>query len=157
MSATLTVTIISAITAALRVVGRLLGLRTRPSAKQIAERDAHDARAASAQGNTTAVNARVERERIRKGLVIPLLATMLLTAGCGCSLLRIDPPPPPADLPPAVVVVSADRYQYPMTNATGVAGWFVPLAVHGEMMEAVALVDFYRSQNRFNPKNKGSK
>lgn len=71
-----------------------------------------------------------------------------IVAGCGCSLLTPDPPPAPADLPPAVVVVSADRWQYPMTNAAGVAGWFVPTVVHAEMMEAVVLADYYRSTNR---------
>ena len=55
-------------------------------------------------------------------------------------------PAPPADHAPAVVVVPADRWQYPMTNEAGVAGWFVPLAVHIEMMEAVQLVGYYRSQ-----------
>lgn len=70
-----------------------------------------------------------------------------LLAGCGCSLLRPIAPPVPADLPPAVVVVSADRWQYPMTNGAGVAGWFVPAAVHAEMMEAVALVEWYRYQH----------
>lgn len=155
MSATVTVTILSIISAAIRFAGQLVGLRTRPSAKQLAEKAAHDARAASAQGAATAVNAAIERERIRKGLVVPLLAAMLLTAGCGCSLLRPTSPPAPADLPPAVVVISADRYQYPMTNDAGVVGWFVPIAVHAEMMEAVALVDYYRSQNRFKPPKKG--
>lgn len=82
--------------------------------------------------------------------LLAIVPTMLLFTGCGCSLLRPTPPPAPADLPPAVVVISADRYQYPTTNAVGVAGWFVPLAVHAEMMEAVALVDYYRSQH--NPK-----
>ena len=76
-----------------------------------------------------------------------IIGAIILTTGCGCSLIRADPPPAPADLPPAVVVVSADRYQYPMTNTAGVAGWFVPTAVHAEMMEAVALVDYYRSQH----------
>lgn len=90
-----------------------------------------------------------------------ILALAAITAGCGCSLLAPAQPPAPADLPPAVVVVSADRYQYPMTNAAGVAGWFVPLAAHAEMMEAVALVEYYRSQygravSRPQPTPKGS-
>jgi len=75
-----------------------------------------------------------------------------LLSGCGCSLLAPAPPPAPADLPPAVVVISADRYQYPMTNAAGVAGWFVPAAVHAEYCEAVALVDYYRSLHTPTPK-----
>lgn len=149
MSAALTVTIITAITAVIRVIGQAIGLRTRPSARQRAEKAAHDARAASATGDATAVNARVERDRIRRALALPLLASLLLAAGCGCSLLKPTPPPAPADLPPTVVVIGADRYQYFYTNAAGVAGWFVPLAVHAEMMEAVALVDYYRSQPRF--------
>jgi hypothetical protein len=66
------------------------------------------------------------------------------------------PPPPPADVPPAVVVIPSDRYQYPMTNSLGVAGWFVPLAVHADMMESVALVEYYRSQVNPNPKLKGT-
>ena len=68
MSAALTVTIISAITAIIRVIGQAIGLRLRPSARQRAEKAAHDARAASAQGNADAVNAAVERERIRRTL-----------------------------------------------------------------------------------------
>jgi hypothetical protein len=35
------------------------------------------------------------------------------------------------------VVVDSSRYQYMMTNDVGVVGWFVPVAVHAEMMEAV--------------------
>ena len=43
-----------------------------------------------------------------------------------------------------------------MTNSLGVAGWFVPLAVHADMMESVALVEYYRSQVNPNPKLKGT-
>jgi hypothetical protein len=32
-----------------------------------------------------------------------------------------------------------------MTNSAGVAGWFVPLAVHAEYCEALALVAYYRT------------
>lgn len=78
--------------------------------------------------------------------LLAIVPAFVLAAGCGCSLLRPTPPPAPADLPPAVIVINADRYQYFTTNASGVAGWFVPLAVHAEMMEAVALVEYYRSQ-----------
>lgn len=81
MSATLAVSIISVIAAALRVVGQILGLRTRPTAAQRAEKAAHDARAASAKGNAAAVNAQVERERIRRQL-IAILALGLLCSGC---------------------------------------------------------------------------
>jgi hypothetical protein len=112
-----------------------------------AEKAAHDARAASAAGDVTVVNGQVERDRVRRSLGV--MALLLLLSGCGCSLLDpVRPPPPPADLPPAVVVIPSDRYQYPMTNSLGVSGWFVPLAVHAEMMEAVALVDYYRQQSR---------
>ena len=75
-----------------------------------------------------------------------------ILSGCGCSLLAPAAPPAPADLPPSVVVVPGDRWQYPMTNAQGVAGWFVPLAVHAEYCEAVALVEYYRSLHKPTPK-----
>lgn len=72
----------------------------------------------------------------------------ILIAGCGCSLLAPRPTPAPSDLPPAVIVITADRWQYPMTNSVGIRGWFVPAAVHAEYAEAVALVDYYRSLNQ---------
>ena len=81
MSASLAISIISVIAAALRVIGQAIGLRTRPSARQRAEKAAHDARAASATGDTTAVNAKVERERIRRQL-IAIIALGLLCSGC---------------------------------------------------------------------------
>ena len=68
MSASVAVAILGAIAAAIRVAGQVLGLRTRPSARQRAEKAAHDARAASAQGDAHAVNAALERERIRRTL-----------------------------------------------------------------------------------------
>ena len=76
------------------------------------------------------------------------LGALILAAGCGCSLFRGAPLPAPADLAPTVVVVSADRYQYFYTNTAGIPGWFVPVAVHAEYCEAVALVNYYRSQNK---------
>lgn len=145
----LTITVLGLLTATLNIVRTVLGRLTRPSARQRAEKAAHDARAASALGDARAVNAAVERERLKASLpvAIILLCGATLLAGCGCSLLRGTAPPPPDDLPPAIVIIPADRYQYPMTNDAGVAGWFVPLAVHTEMLEAVALVDYYRSQS----------
>jgi len=78
-----------------------------------------------------------------------ITALCALLSGCGCSLLDpVRPPPPPPDLPPAVVVIPSDRYQYPMTNHLGVAGWFVPLAVHADYCEALALVEYFRSQTQ---------
>jgi len=122
--------------------------KPRATPAQRAERSIHDARAASAQGDAAAVNAQVERDRVRRSLGVMALL-LLLTAGCGCSALRaILAPDPNATLPdlvPAVVVIPADRYQYPMVGTNGVAGWFVPLAVHAEYCEALALVAYYRT------------
>lgn len=39
------------------------------------------------------------------------------------------------------VYIPQDRYQYPMTNELGVVGWFVPNAVHSEMMEAMVYMN----------------
>jgi len=147
MSISTTISILGLLTAGINLLRQALGLRTRPSAAQRAEKAAHDARAASAAGDVTLVNGQVERDRVRRSLGV--MALLLLLSGCGCSLLDpVSPPPPPPDLPPAVVVIPSDRYQYPMTNSLGVSGWFVPLAVHAHMMEAVALVEYYRSQTK---------
>ncbi|HPK71592.1 MAG TPA: hypothetical protein PLN93_06600 [Vicinamibacterales bacterium] len=80
MSASITVGILALVTAALRCISGWLGLRTRPSARQRAEKAAHDARAASAKGDAAAVNAAAERARVRRALCIPL--ALLLLAGC---------------------------------------------------------------------------
>ena len=121
--------------------------RAAPSPKDQAEAEAHKARAASVAGHTAEVNARVERYRMRKGLALACLVGLTLS---GCSLLREAPLPlePPLRTVPAVVVISADRWQYPLTNSAGVVGWFVPSAVHADMMEAVELVEYYRAQLR---------
>ncbi len=146
MGAGTIVSIVGLVTALVNLARTVYGRVTRPTARQLADKAAHDARAASALGDANAVNGQVERDRVRRSLGLIPAVFCILCAGCGCSLLEPAAPPPPADLPPAVVVVSADRWQYPMTNAAGVAGWFVPLSVHAEMMEAVALAEWYRSQ-----------
>jgi hypothetical protein len=123
--------------------------RPRSTPAQRAERAIHDARAASAQGDAAAVNAQAERDRVRRSLGVMCVLFTLAAAGCGCAAIRaILTPDPDATLPdlvPAVVVISADRYQYPMVSTNGVAGWFVPLAVHAEYCEALALVAYYRT------------
>lgn len=145
--------IISGISAVLGVLREWLHLRRRPAPPtpaQQAAQDVHAARAASAQGNATAINAQAEQHRVRKALCLLLLSGLLISGCGGCGTLKrlVSPvPDPPAPLIPAVVVVSADRYQYPMTNSAGISGWFVPAAVHAEMMEAITLVDYYRSLN----------
>lgn len=82
MSASLTIAVLSTIAAVIRVVGQALGLRTRPTARQLAERAAHDARAASAQGDTTAVNTAIERERIKRHLLVFIAIGLLFCSGC---------------------------------------------------------------------------
>lgn len=75
MSVACTTSILSLLAAALNILGRLIGIRTRPTAKQLAEKAAHAARAASATGDSRAVNAAVERERIKSSLNLALLLT----------------------------------------------------------------------------------
>jgi hypothetical protein len=150
--------ILGLLTSALSLARELLYRLRRPRSTpaQRAERAIHDARAASAQGDAAKVNGQAERDRVRRSLGV--MAILLLLSGCGCSALRaIMQPDPDATLPdlvPAVVVISSDRYQYPMVSTNGIPGWFVPLAVHADMMESVALVEYYRSQ--VNPKPKGT-
>jgi hypothetical protein len=149
MSISSSITIIGLLTALVRFAGAALSRLRKPIAtpRQRAERAIHDARAASAQGDAAKVNGQAERDRVRRSLGV--MAVLLLLSGCGCSALRAiltpDPDATLPDLPPAVVVIPSDRYQYPMTNSLGVAGWFVPLAVHAEYCEALALVAYYRS------------
>jgi len=81
VSTSLAIGILAVITAALRCVSGWLGLRTRPTARQRAEKAAHDARAASAQGDARAVNTQTERERIRRALAFAA-ACGLLCSGC---------------------------------------------------------------------------
>lgn len=151
-----TTSIIGLLTAIINFGLAIITRISRPTARQRAAKAIHDARAASATGDATTVNAITEKNRVEKQLLILLPLLLLLLSGCGCSLLSPRQPAPPDDLPPAIVVVPADRYQYMTTNEAGVVGWFVPLAVHIEFMEAVALVDYYRSQQNTTP-NKGKK
>jgi hypothetical protein len=149
MSATLS--ILGVLTASLNLGRTLLQRLRRPVATplQRAERAIHDARAASAQGDAAKVNVQAERDRVRRSLGVMCVLFTLAAAGCGCATIRaILQPDPDATLPdlvPAVVVIPADRYQYPMTNSAGIPGWFVPLAVHAEYCEAMALVAYYRT------------
>jgi hypothetical protein len=142
--------ILGLLTSALSLSRELLYRLRRPRSTpaQRAERAIHDARAASAQGDAAGVNAQAERDRVRRSLGV-MAILLLLTAGCGCSALRTflapDPDATLPDLVPAVVVISADRYQYPMVSTNGIPGWFVPLAVHAEYCEALALVAYYRT------------
>lgn len=126
----------------LEVMRRRNRARKEPTAQDQAETAAHQARAESAAGDAQAVNARMERFRIRRGLCL-VGALAVFGAASGCSLLWDTPDAPTA---PTVVVVAGDRWQYPVTNDAGVAGWFVPSAVHAEMMEAVTLLEYYRSK-----------
>ena len=148
--------ILGLLTSALSLARELLYRLRRPRSTpaQRAELAIHDARAASAQGDAAKVNGQAERDRVRRSLGV--MAILLLLSGCGCSALRaILQPDPDATLPdlvPAVVVISADRYQYPMVSTNGVAGWFVPLAVHAEYCEAMAFSAYIRSLNTTTPK-----
>ena len=148
--------ILGLLTSALSLARELLYRLRRPRSTpaQRAERAIHDARAASAQGDAAKVNGQAERDRVRRSLGV--MAILLLLSGCGCSALRaILTPDPDATLPdlvPAVVVISADRYQYPMVSTNGIPGWFVPLAVHAEYCEALAFSAYIRSLNTTTPK-----
>lgn len=141
--------ILGLLTSALSLARELLYRLRRPRATplQRAERAIHDARAASAQGDTATVNGQAERDRVRRSLGAMLI--LLLLSGCGCATIRAflqpDPDATLPDLVPAVVVISSDRYQYPMVSTNGVPGWFVPAAVHAEYCEALALVAYYRT------------
>lgn len=139
--------ILGLLAAILNLARAVLARVSRPTARQRAAKAIHDARAASAQGDVKAVNVVTERARIDNQLLAFITLALVTLTGCGCSLLN-NKQAPTEDFPPAVVVVSADRYQYIMTNDAGVVGWFVPLAVHIEFMEAVELVGYYRSQKK---------
>lgn len=80
MGASVAVSVIGLVTAIFNILRTALGRATRPSARQRAEKAAHDARAASAQGDTAAINTAIERERIRRTLLA--LCCGLLCAGC---------------------------------------------------------------------------
>ena len=139
--------ILGLLAAVVNLARAVLARVSRPTARQRAAKAIHDARAASATGDAPAVNAITERARIDNQLLAFVTLALITLTGCGCSLLRNNNKTTDSDdYPPAVVVVSADRYQYIMTNEAGVVGWFVPLAVHIEFMEAVELVGYYRSQ-----------
>jgi len=71
-----------------------------------------------------------------KKLLFVVLASMLMS---GCRGPKVIEKP---------VYISADRHQYMMTNEVGVVGWFVPVAVHAEMMEALILMEQTRNENR---------
>jgi hypothetical protein len=143
--------ILGLLTSALSLARELLYRLRRPRSTpaQRAEREIHDARAASTQGDAAKVNGQAERDRVRRSLGVMCVLFTLAAAGCGCATIRaIVQPDPDATLPdlvPAVVVISADRYQYPMVSTNGVPGWFVPAAVHAEYCEALALVAYYRT------------
>jgi hypothetical protein len=143
--------ILGLLTSALSLARELLYRLRRPRATpaQRAERAIHDARAASAQGDAAKVNGQAERDRVRRSLGVMCVLFTLSAAGCGCATIRaILQPDPDATLPdlvPAVVVIPSDRYQYPMVSTNGIPGWFVPLAVHAEYCEALALVAYYRT------------
>lgn len=152
--------IIGAVGAALRVLAEVLRLRRRPAGpthEQRAELDVHKARAQTAAGDARSINARTERNRIQRrlhGLVPALLVpACLMAAGCGCASLRgilwpSEPAEPAEPATPAVVVVSADRYVYPLTNAVGIVGWFVPAAVMADYQEALVLCNYYRAKEQ---------
>jgi hypothetical protein len=147
---TLTLGILSALTAFFGIVREVLRRRNTPKStltpKQSAEVEAHKARHASAEGNSESVNARMERYRLRKNLAFVGLAGMLFS-GCAFSHSIMAPEPDLVTVP-SVVVVSADRWQYPMTNSVGVSGWFVPAAVHADFMESIELIEYYKTKEK---------
>jgi hypothetical protein len=117
----------------------------RPSRRRQMEIDVHAARSASASGDAEEANRIAERNRVQRMLPLFLLASMMLS-GCGCAAFRGWSRNENHAAEPRTVVVSADRWMYPMTNEAGVAGWFVPSAVHAEMMEALIIVEDIRAR-----------
>jgi hypothetical protein len=128
------------------VAGVVAGLFRRPSRRRQLELDVHAARAASATGDASEANRIAERNRVRRTLPAIFAAAALLLSGCGCQSIRGWLAPEDHAAEPRTVVVSADRWMYPMTNDHGTAGWFVPAAVHAEMMEALVLVEGIRAK-----------
>jgi hypothetical protein len=113
-----------------------------PTPRERAIEEARAAREASARGDAEEVNARVERARLRRLGAFLAIASLL----CGGCVIR-GPATGRATWEPAPVAYAVDgsRWQHPATNAAGVAGWFVPAAVHAEMMEALELLEYYRA------------
>ena len=69
--------------AALVNLGRAIITRiSLPNARQRAAKAAHDARAASAQGDAKTVNAITERHRIEDALPVLIIGAMLVMGGC---------------------------------------------------------------------------
>jgi len=118
----------------------------RPSRRRQLELEVHAARAASACGDAAQVNRAAERNRVQRRLPLAVAAAALLLSGCGCRSIHGWLRPEDHAAAPPTVVVPADRWQYPYTNSAGVAGWFVPLAVHTEMMEALVIVESIRAR-----------
>ena len=117
-----------------------------PTPRERAIEEARAAREASARGDAEEVNARVERARLRRLGAFLGIASLLCGAGCivrGPAAGRATWEPAPA---PVAYVVDGSRWQHPATNAAGVSGWFVPAAVHAEMMEALELVEYYKAK-----------
>lgn len=144
--------ILGLLAAILNLARAVLARVSRPTARQRAAKAIHDARAASATGDATTVNAITEKARIENQLLAIISLSLLLLTGCGCSLIKHGTSLPwqgstsQPDQPPKVVVIPADRQQYLMTNSVGTVGWFVPLAVHTEFMEALELLNYYRQK-----------
>ena len=63
-----------------------------------------------------------------KKLSVFILLVIVLSSS-GCAIFRT-----PKE---KIIVISADRYQYPMTSTNGVSGWFVPNAVLADYQEAL--------------------
>ena len=74
---------------------------------------------------------------MKKLIVYGLLLSALIVTS-GCAIFRT-----PKE---KIIVISADRYQYPMTNETGIAGWFVPNAVLADYQEALVELKYYKDK-----------
>lgn len=73
-----------------------------------------------------------------KRLVLCAVVLSALLMGTGCAIFR--------EPKEKIIVISADRYQYPMTNETGIAGWFVPNAVLADYQEALVELKYYKDK-----------
>lgn len=143
-----TITIAGVITSALGVIRALISWlakpRPKPNPKDVAENNVHKARQASAEGNAKDVNARMERYRMRKRMAVVCVAGLALAGGC--LSVKDQEQADVVHVIPDVVVVDSSRWQYPMTNDLGVSGWFVPVSVHADFMEAIELVEYYKGK-----------
>ena len=73
-----------------------------------------------------------------KKLILSAIILSIVFTCSGCAIFR-----QPKE---KIIVISADRYQYPMTNEIGISGWFVPNAVLADYQEALVELKYYKDK-----------